>query len=283
MGSGFANGAAIRVLVADSTRMGTQLILEALRQDNRFTAVGVLAAPAEIATHVSEFKPNVVVIGVRANGNARADFDLLWRKQLRGANIHAVMLLEASTHDLVVNAFRAGARGVICRDDGLDALRKCIHAVHGGQIWANSAQLGFLLEVFSRRWVPETIVDSQGRSLLSKRELDVVRCVSEGMTNKEIASHLTLSEHTVKNYIFRTFDKLGVSNRAELVLYAINHGCTQPPGAPVWCEQCTATRIEAPAPPVESRPPSYRKALNVDFGGATVRRPRDSRNPQYGN
>ena len=283
MGSGLTNGAAVRVLVADSTRRGTQLILEALRQDTRFTAVGVLAAPDEIAAHVSEFKPNVVVIGVRANGNARADFDLLWHKQLREANIQAVMLLEASTHDLVVNAFRAGARGVICRDEGLDALRKCIDAVHRGQIWANSTQLGFLLEVFSRRWVPETIVDSQGRSLLSKRELDVVRCVSEGMTNREIASHLTLSEHTVKNYIFRTFDKLGVSNRAELVLYAINHGCAQPPSAPVWCEQCTAARIEAPASPVASRQPSYRKEQDLHFGGGTVRRPRESRNSQYGN
>ena len=140
MGNGSGNGAAIRVLVADSTRMGTQLILEALRQDIRFTAVGVLAAPDEIATHVSDFRPNVVVIGVRPNGNARADFDLLWHKQVRAANIHAVMLIEASTHDLVVNAFRAGARGVICRDEGLEALRKCIYAVHAGQIWANSSQ-----------------------------------------------------------------------------------------------------------------------------------------------
>ncbi|MBZ5629370.1 MAG: response regulator transcription factor [Acidobacteriia bacterium] len=253
MASGKTSGVAgdsVRVLVVDSTRMGTQLILEALRQDHRFTAEGVLADSKEFAAGISNFKPNVVVIAVRANGNARTDLDLLSHRLLREANIHAVVLLDASTHDLVVNAFRTGARGVICRDDGLDALRKCIDAVHRGQIWATNEQLGFVLEVFSRRWVPETIVDSQGRSLLSKRELDVVRCVSEGMTNREIASHLTLSEHTVKNYIFRTFDKLGVSNRAELILYAINHGCG--PGACPFsgtadsnrCEQCTvATAI----------------------------------------
>jgi DNA-binding NarL/FixJ family response regulator len=283
MGNGSVDGAAVRVLVADSTRMGTQLILEVLRQDNRFIAVGVPAAPAEIGARVTDFKPNVVVIGVRANGNARADLDLLWEKPLREANIRAVLLLEASTHDMVVNAFRAGARGVICRDDGLDALRKCIYAVHWGQIWANSSQLGYLLEVFSRRWVPETIVDSQGRSLLSKRELDVVRCVSEGMTNREIALHLNLSEHTVKNYIFRTFDKLGVSNRAELVLYAINHGCAPQPVGPVWCEQCSiSTRVVAPAPPLAARQPTFRKAQEVSFASGAVRRPRDSRNSPYG-
>jgi len=116
--------------------------------------------------------------------------------------------------------------------------------------------------------------------LLSKRELDVVRCVSEGMTNRQIASHLALSEHTVKNYIFRTFDKLGVSNRAELILYAINHGHT--PGSdpcpfhrPCQGEQCTmAARIEVPVSTAERRQQSYRTGQAADLGSGTVGRPR---------
>lgn len=214
----------IRVLVADATRIGTQLMLEALRQDDCFDVTGAPPTPpGEFSSHINRFKPNVAVIAARANGHEWAGFDLLWHALTRHPKLQAVMLLESSTHESVVEAFRAGARGIVCWDDGLDVLRKCIHAVHMGQIWANSVQLGFLLEVFSRRWVPQTVVDSSGRALLSKRELDVVRCVSEGMTNREIASHLALSEHTVKNYLFRTFDKLGVSNRAELILYAFNH------------------------------------------------------------
>jgi len=176
---------------------------------------------------VSDFKPHIAVIGTGAIGDARKGFDLLRHVQARYPRLQAVMLLDSSTREVVVEAFRAGARGVICRDDGLDALRKCVYAVYLGQIWATSAQLGFVLDVFSRRWVPQTILDSNGRGLLSKRELDVVRCISEGMTNREVAAHLALSEHTVKNYIFRTFDKLGVSNRAELILYAINHSCAE--------------------------------------------------------
>ena len=218
-----SSGGRIRVLVADGTRIGTQLMLEALRQDNRFDVLGVPMASEEFSSQISNFKPNVAVIGASANGHERAGFDLLWHALARYPELQAVMLLNSSRHDTVVEAFRAGARGIICWDDGLDVLRKCVYAVHLGQIWASSAQLGFVLEVFSQRWVPQAVVDSNGRALLSKRELDVVRCVSEGMTNRQIASQLKLSEHTVKNYLFRTFDKLGVSNRAELILYALNH------------------------------------------------------------
>jgi two-component system nitrate/nitrite response regulator NarL len=222
-------GESVRVLVADCTRIGTELILQALRQDARFNGAGVSASPEEFAAAVSEAKPHVIVIGVGASRGDRKSLVLLLRQGLACApKAHFVLILESSTHDLVVEAFRAGAHGVICRDIGLGALRKCIDAVNRGQIWANSEQLGFVLQVFSQRWVPQNIVDSQGRSLLSKRELDVVRCVSEGMTNRDVASRLGLSEHTVKNYMFRTFDKLGVSNRSELILYAMNHSCGSP-------------------------------------------------------
>jgi two-component system nitrate/nitrite response regulator NarL len=270
-----SNGVAVRVLVADSTALGTQLILEALRQGNHLDIAGALTTPEEFAASVSTFNPDVVIIGVGANGNARKSYALLRRGLACFPKVQAVMLLESSTHDLVVEAFRAGARGVICRDDGVGALRKCIDAVNRGQIWATSEQLGFVLEVFSQRWVPQSVVDSRGRALLSKRELDVVRCVSEGMTNRDVASRLGLSEHTVKNYIFRTFDKLGVSNRAELILYAINHGCLQD-SCPHRCEECAiSTRIELPAAPAVLTQPKNGNMKQVGkFGDGAVPRPR---------
>ena len=269
-------GGAVRVVVADTTPMGTQLILEALRQDNQFTVVGASTIPEPFAETISSVKPQVVIVGVGANGNARKSYALLRRALATSAKIQAVMLLDSSTHDHVVESFRAGARGVICRDVGLLALRKCIDAVNRGQIWANSTELGFVLEVFSQRWVPQSIVDARGRTLLSKRELDVVRCVSEGMTNRDIASRLGLSEHTVKNYIFRTFDKLGVSNRSELILYAINHGCLQDACPHHHCEECdVAARIELPAPPVALAQQKYGTMKeDVKFGDGAARRPR---------
>ena len=83
------------------------------------------------------------------------------------------------------------------------------------------------------------VVDAQGSNLLSKREEDVVHLVAEGLGNREIAQQLNLSKHTVKNYLFRIFDKLGVSNRVELVLYAVANPSKIPPASD-WLEKTTA-------------------------------------------
>jgi DNA-binding NarL/FixJ family response regulator len=132
----------------------------------------------------------------------------------------AVMLLASRDRDLVVDAFRCGAHGVIFRDEPVETLSKCIHAVHHGQVWANSEHLGYLLDALGHA-KPLHLQDARGLNILSKREENVVRLVSEGLTNRQISSDLGLSEHTVRNYLFRIFDKLGVSTRVELVLYCL--------------------------------------------------------------
>jgi DNA-binding NarL/FixJ family response regulator len=119
-------------------------------------------------------------------------------------------------------------RGVIFRDEPLETLGKCIHAVHSGQVWADSTVLGYLVDALSQA-MPLNMQDSRGLSLLSKREESVVRLVADGMTNREVSTELGLSEHTIRNYLFHIFDKLGVSTRVELVLYFLHE--RQPPPA----------------------------------------------------
>jgi len=98
-------------------------------------------------------------------------------------------------------------------------LTRCVHRVHEGQLWINGAQLEFLLQTLAQ--APATrIVDTRGTNLLSKREQDVVRWLAEGNTNREIALKLKISANTVKNYLFHIFNKLGVSSRVEVVIYA---------------------------------------------------------------
>jgi DNA-binding NarL/FixJ family response regulator len=120
----------------------------------------------------------------------------------------------------LIDTFRSGAHGVVFRDEPLETLSKCIHAVHQGQVWANSQQLGYVLEALTRA-LPLRLQDANGISLLAKREEDVVRLVAEGMSNREISRQLELSEHTVRNYLYSIFEKLGVSTRVELVLYCL--------------------------------------------------------------
>jgi DNA-binding NarL/FixJ family response regulator len=159
------------------------------------------------------------------------------------------MLIDASEHKQVVEAFRAGARGVFCRSESLTSLAKCIQCVSEGQIWANSRELRYLLEALGEA-MPLRVIDARGTALLSRRELEVVRCVAEGLSNREIAHRLGLTEHTVKNYLFRIFDKLGVSKRVEVVLYAYSMGSGAETGKPI------ASSNEKKLPSMGGTPPT---------------------------
>jgi len=108
---------------------------------------------------------------------------------------------------------------VLSRNDSLKLLCKCIRRVHTGQVWATSSDLTFVLQALtgaSQLRFP-LAGDFDG---LSRREQDVVRCVTEGLSNRTIAQRLELSEHTVRNYLSRIFEKLGVSSRIEILFRA---------------------------------------------------------------
>jgi two-component system nitrate/nitrite response regulator NarL len=212
------NSERIRVLAADSTRMSSQLLAQALAQDDQFHVTGIEPKPASILAAVADERPHVVLMSSVLE-ESTTGFDLIRQVSSAHPNTRVVLMMDTSKRSAVVEAFRCGAQGVFSRTESPKLLAKCICSVHQGQIWANSSELRFLLEALCES-EPMRVVDAGGEAMLSKREQDVVRCVAEGLSNREIASRLRLTEHTVKNYLFRIFDKLGVSSRVEVVLYA---------------------------------------------------------------
>jgi DNA-binding NarL/FixJ family response regulator len=123
----------------------------------------------------------------------------------------------------VINAFRSGARGVFSREQPMADFLDCVEHVSRGLIWAGRQETDVLLEAF--RSIPALNITNEDDSPpLTVRELQVVQCTAKGKTNKAIASELGLSEHTVKNYLFRAFEKLGVSSRVELLFYLTQRG-----------------------------------------------------------
>jgi DNA-binding NarL/FixJ family response regulator len=211
----------IRVLVADSSPITSQLLAEAIERDSRIEVLGFSSNPEEIAARIRSACPDVLLISARLEDEPNRGLVLL--EQLRAERIapKAVVLLDSRRSDLVVNSFRSGASGVFCRNAPFNMLCKCVSAVHDGQIWANSEELGFVLSALSASAHVEAL-EGPGLALLSKRERDVVRCLVEGQTNRQIAAMLGISQHTVKNYMFKIFDKLGVSNRVELVFQVLS-------------------------------------------------------------
>jgi two-component system, NarL family, nitrate/nitrite response regulator NarL len=208
----------IRVVAADSTHMSSQLLAQALAQNPQFQVSGIDPKPAAILAAVAHEKPNVVLMSSTLD-ESEPGFDLIRQVCASRPETRVVMLMDTSKRSAVVEAFRCGARGVFSRSESPRLLAKCISRVHQGQVWANSSELRYLLEALCES-EPPAAVDADAVANLSRREQDVVRCVAEGLSNREIATRLKLTEHTVKNYLFRIFDKLNVSSRVEVVLYA---------------------------------------------------------------
>jgi two-component system nitrate/nitrite response regulator NarL len=191
------------------------LLAESLSRDTRFEII-VASAADNILSVVTQQHPDLVLLS--------ADFDDAPKKGLRAArtlvrsmsSVRIVILLERSTPASVISAFRCGARGVFCRTELLSELRRCIDHVSRGEIWVSESESEFLLEAL--RNTPSCEGIEAGKiDLLSPRELQVAEFAAQGESNKQIADRLGLSEHTVKNYLFHVFEKVGVSNRLELL------------------------------------------------------------------
>ena len=211
--------AAVSVLISDASHMNCQVLAGALRNSSQhFDVVACATKASQIVQAATEHAPDVAVISLALNDGPRAGLLALRELRASSPSVFSIMLLEECQPSLVVDSFRAGARGIFCRTASFESLCKCIEKVHQGQIWASSSELQLILDAFASA-VPLRAINQKGEHLLSHREEEVVSLVCQGLTNREIAEQLRLSEHTVKNYLFRIFDRLGVSSRVELVLY----------------------------------------------------------------
>jgi two-component system nitrate/nitrite response regulator NarL len=214
-------GKPIHVLIADDSRMGCQLLKNELeRSRHRFEVVACSVNRAEMIDALGKTTVEVALISENLQDGPYMGFEVMREIRFYHPSTDVIVLLKSSSRDLVIDAFRGGAKGVFCRAEPVESLCKCIHAVHGGQVWANSNELKFLLDALANA-SPLRVVNSQGLNLLAKREDEVASLVAEGLTNREIAQKLGLSEHTVSNYLFRIYNKLGISSRVELVLYVL--------------------------------------------------------------
>lgn len=222
------HAATIRVLVADNSRFHTQLLAEALKRDPDLEIVSSdLDAASLVAASVSQ-TIDVFVLSAFAEDDAKCGFRILEELRETYPNTRAVMLLDSSKPDSLLEAFRVGAKGIFDPHESSDMLCRCVRRVHEGQVWLSHEQMTLVLEALAS--TPKVrAVDGNGMNLLSKREVEVVRCLAEGLTNREIAERLGLSQHTIKNYLFRIFDKLGVSSRIELLFMTFSQSTAAPP------------------------------------------------------
>jgi len=227
--------------------MSTQLLVEALARDRQFDVFESAPEKSAVLQLLEQEKPHIALVTAKQGEDRDGACDLVREICSQSPTTRVIVLLDVSERAAIVEAFRAGARGVFCRTEPFRLLSKCIQCVHEGQIWASSSELEYVLEALARPTFPK--FQAKGRSLLSARETDVVAGLVEGLSNREIAQRLKLTEHTVKNYLFRIFEKLGVSSRVEVVLYALGER------APRGFVPSSGRRSQSAATPTKSAPP----------------------------
>ncbi|MGA8274408.1 MAG: response regulator transcription factor [Candidatus Sulfotelmatobacter sp.] len=215
--------ASIPVLIADSNRIQAQLLTSALRRRSEFHISTCLVDVDSMLQAFTLAPVKVVLLSLNRSAEIAAQMEAMRRIHVSHPAIAKIVLVDSYDRELVLSAFRSGARGIFClTNTQFRLLCRCIQRVAEGQIWANTEQMRFLLDLVSE--VPSLrVLNSRGRQLLTPREEQVVALVAEGLGNRAIARELSLSEHTVKKYLFKIFDKLGTSSRVELVLYAVHH------------------------------------------------------------
>ena len=202
------------LVIADAREMDCQLLTDAIQRKSRIRVIACATSCAELISMVRENQPDLALVSTRLQDGAFAGLLALQELRALQPQSRVIMLLDEDKAELVVEAFRHGARGVFCRTEKSGQLRKCLQTVHDGQIWANASQLEHIVGAVMQVPTPKL----SETTLLTKREEEVARLVAAGLSNRQVAEKLGLSRHTVKNYLGRVFEELGVSNRTELVL-----------------------------------------------------------------
>jgi DNA-binding NarL/FixJ family response regulator len=216
----------VSIVVADGTRIHTQLLADALRNDRGLQVAAAASNSEELLAAITRVPIDVVVISHNLDDQPGHGTQVLREMRALRPQIKGVILLDSSKPQDVLECFRAGARGIFSKQERLESLCKCIRSVHEGQIWARSVDLDHALEALASLPLFRA-TNHKGIELLSARERQVIQHLAAGMTNREIAQTLSLSPHTVKNYLFRIFDKLGVSSRTELLYLTMNNSQAQ--------------------------------------------------------
>ena len=216
--------AQISVVIANPNPISCDLLGEALEKNQQFRVIDRVSSAPELAASLDRHSPNILLVSLHFQALVAEHFRLLSSLLSTHAEVACVVLADESVPHVVAGAFRAGVRGVfLCADRDRERLQVCLRQVAQGQIWIEPSHLKYIVSCMPESFANEPAARRQITPLLTPREEEVVRLLGEGLRNREIAARMNVSDNTIKNYMFRIFEKLGFSNRVELVLYATAH------------------------------------------------------------
>ncbi|HET7441369.1 MAG TPA: response regulator transcription factor [Terriglobales bacterium] len=212
----------IRIVIADDHpifRDGLRRLLEA---EADLKVVGEACDGSEAVKLARQLKPDILLLDLAMPRQPGLEALRELSSGQGAGSVRVILLTAAAEKNQIVEALQLGARGVVLKDSATQLLLKSIHTVMSGEYWVGRESVSNLVQYL------RTLVQSSGEEArqkkfgLTPRELEVVSAVVAGYSNKEIAEHFKISEDTVKHHLSNIFDKLGVSTRLELALFAVN-------------------------------------------------------------
>lgn len=212
---------AIRVAVADDHPLYRLGVARLLEPEVDLTMVGEASNGMEAILLLEKFDPDVLLLDMKMP--VMDGIEVLNELAKRKLHTRVILMMTNADREKAVRGVRLGARGILFKDADPGLFLKSIRKVYDGEVWIDNPILSQALETLVSKPTSPAGTSGQRDTRLSNREMEVVRCVAMGLRNKEVADKLGVSEATVKNHLTSIYSKLGVSDRLELILYAIHN------------------------------------------------------------
>ncbi|WP_323791212.1 response regulator transcription factor [Nocardioides sp.] len=215
----------IRVLVVDDQELFRRGLTMLLAVEPGLEVVGEAGDGAEGATLAESAAPDVILLDVRMPKKSGIEACLAIKESVPSAKI--IMLTVSDEEADLYEAVKSGASGYLLKDSSIEEVAQAIRVVADGQSLISPSMAIKLIDEFKQMSKPERETGPALR--LTERELDVLRLVAQGHSNKEIAARLFISENTVKNHVRNMLEKLQLHSRMEAVMYAVRENLLELP------------------------------------------------------
>src|SRR5579871_2431657 len=225
-GTGTPTKSKIRIVVADDHPIFRDGLCKLLALEEDFEVVAQAQDGRQVLDVLQQHEPDILLLDLKMPG--LDGLATLQRLQVAKNKTRVIVLTASDDKNEFVQAMKLGTSGIVLKQTATDLLIKSIRKVHAGEIWLDSHTTAAVIRQFvaaedAPPAPPQAPSRERERSPLSQREREIVALVAQGFKNKEMAEKMFISEQTVKNHLHNIFDKLGVSDRLELALYAIHN------------------------------------------------------------